>query len=197
MIKQIDELREELQKKQKDIIAKGHEIGDFTYGIKNILEWGEGAKLHIGKFCSVADNVTFMLGGNHRTDWISTYPFNKQLKSFKDIPGHPSTKGDTWIGNDVWIGRGATIMSGVCIGDGAVIGAESVVTKDVPPYSIAAGNPARFIRNKFPLEYMSLLNEMKWWDWSDELIHKAIPILMSNDIPRLYKFYKENAYGKQ
>ena len=197
MTKQMDELREELRKKQKDIIAKGHEIGDFTYGVKNILEWGEGAKLHIGKFCSIADNVTFMLGGNHRTDWISTYPFNKQLKAFKDIPGHPSTKGDIWIGNDVWIGREATIMSGVCIGDGAVIGAESVVAKDVLPYSIYAGNPARFIRNKFPLEYMSLLNEMKWWDWSDELIHKAIPILMSNDIPRLYKFYKENVYGKQ
>lgn len=97
-------------------------IGRFTYGFKNITvrQWGEGASLKIGAFCSLADNIQIFLGGNHRTDWITTFPFGHiYLNELNVNPnlGHPSTKGDVVIGNDVWIGSGVTIMSGITIGD--------------------------------------------------------------------------------
>lgn len=124
-------------------------VGKHTYGNPEILEWGEGASLSIGAFCSIGEGVTIFLGGEHRLDWISTFPFNILWECGKGFQGHPATKGDVVIGNDVWIGRNAVILSGVHIGDGAVIGTEAVITKDVPPYGVAAGNPARVVRLRF------------------------------------------------
>lgn len=132
----------------KDLIKKPRglvEIGDFTYGKPKILYYDASTKLKIGKFCSISDEVTIVLGGNHRYDWVTTYPFSALYKEWPEasgIIGHPASKGDIVIGNDVWIGFGSIILSGVKIGDGAVIGAGSVVTKDVLPYTIAGGNPA-------------------------------------------------------
>jgi acetyltransferase-like isoleucine patch superfamily enzyme len=123
-------------------------FGDFTYGTPTVFSWGEGTVLRVGRFCSIAGNVSIFLGGNHRSDWITTYPFGC-LKYFNKKPGHPSTNGDVVIGNDVWIGCNATILSGVKIGDGSVIAANSLVTKDVPDYSIVGGNPAKVIRKDF------------------------------------------------
>lgn len=156
--------------------------GAYSYGLNRIKvrEWGEGAALTIGKFCSIAEGVEVVLGGNHRTDWMTTYPFGH---IFKDIfgpaphPGHPATRGDVNIGNDVWIGEGALILSGVTIGDGAVIAARAVVTRDVEPYAIAVGNPARTVKTRFSPEVTALLRELAWWDLAPEDIRLIVPRL--------------------
>ncbi len=160
------------------------EIGEYTYGKPNILHWGEDARLKVGKFCSIAKDVTIFLGGNHRTDWVTTYPFPaiEDWQEAKEIKGHPATKGDVVIGNDVWIGDGATILSGVNIGDGAVIGTKAVVGKNVSPYSIVAGNPAKEIRKRFDEESINKLLEIKWWNWPIEKTKENINFLCSDDI---------------
>lgn len=159
-------------------------IGEYTYGLPQIRSWGEGTTLKMGKFCCIADNVTIFLGGNHRTDWITTYPF-PAIESWRDaseIKGHPATKGDVIIGNDVWIGSHATILSGIKIGDGAVIGAFSVVTNDVDPYSIVAGNPAKLVRKRFDEETVNKLLLVRWWDWPAEKVRKNLRYLCSSQI---------------
>ncbi len=150
-------------------------IGAFTYGYKNccVRQWGEGASLFVGKFCSIADNVVIFLGGNHNVDWITTYPFghiNTEYFGGEDIQGHPVTKGDVVIGNDVWIGSHVTIMSGVTIGDGAILAAYSVVTKDVESYAIVAGNPARHVRYRFSPDICLALQKLEWWNLQIEEI---------------------------
>lgn len=163
------------------------EVGKYTYGQNHIRtkSWGEGAKLYIGSFCSIASNITVYLGGNHRTDWVTTYPFGHVhqniFKSFNGV-GHPSTNGDVRIGNDVWIGDSSTIMSGITIGDGAVIAANSHVVKDVPPYAIVGGNPARLIRYRFTPEQIEGLLQINWWQWDDAKINSVVPHLCSSNI---------------
>jgi len=124
--------------------------------------------------------VQVFLGGNHRTDWITTFPFRHIFQTDlggENIQGHPVTNGGVSIGNDVWIGWGATIMSGISIGDGAVIAANSTVVKNVAPYSIVGGNPARHLKFRFNDEIISLLLELKWWEFSIEEIKKLAPEL--------------------
>lgn len=149
-------------------------------------------KLKIGKFCSIASGVAFMMAGNqgHRHDWISAYPFFYS-KFEGSIDGH-KCKGDTVVGNDVWIGTDAIIMAGVKIGDGAVIAARAVVTKDVKPYSIVAGNPARKIKQRFDDDKINMLLDMKWWDWDINIIKKSAKYFCSDDIDSLYERFKEN-----
>ena len=152
-------------------------IGRFTYGLEHlsIREWGEGASLKIGSFCSIASSVTIFLGGNHRVDWVSTFPFGH---IFQDelggtgIEGHPATRGDVIVGSDVWIGHGVTIMSGVSIGCGAVIAANSHVVCDVFPYEVVGGNPAKSIKKRFSREVRELLLTLAWWDLPVEAIQK-------------------------
>lgn len=163
------------------------EIGEHTYGDPKILEWGEGADLKIGKFCSIAKGVTLILGGEHRTDWVTTHPFSGEVfhsvwPEAKEIKGHPKSKGGVEIGNDVWIGFGATILSGVRIGNGAVIGAKSLVTKNVGAYEIVGGNPAKLIKKRFSSNQIKLLEEIAWWNWPREKIVKFLPLLLSNNI---------------
>jgi len=145
------------------------EVGEFTYGHEGLRveSYGSKNRVVIGKYCSIARDVKIFLGGNHRTDWISTYPFghiNQDLLGAEMFPGHPSSKGDVVIGNDVWIGAGSTIMSGITIGSGAAIAANSHVVKDVPNYAIVGGNPAKVIGDRFPKDIIATLMEIKWWD---------------------------------
>jgi acetyltransferase-like isoleucine patch superfamily enzyme len=169
----------------------GFKIGDKSYGNPKILFSNNETTLEIGKFVSIADDVVIMLGGEHRTDWVTTYPLNEYFKKWTSIKGHPATKGNVIIGNDVWIGREALILSGVTIGDGAVIGAKALVTKDVMPYSIVAGNPAKHIRYRFDADIVAKLTELKWWNWSDSIICKSTPFLLSNDMNSLLEFSKK------
>jgi acetyltransferase-like isoleucine patch superfamily enzyme len=127
------------------------QIGRFTYGYQNLDVVGSesGERLWIGAFCSIGRNTKVFLGGYHRTDWITTYPFGFTYPdelTVPPVPGHPTSKGDVRIGNDVWIGQNCTILSGVTIGDGAVLATGAVVTNDVEPYTIFGGNPAKPIR---------------------------------------------------
>jgi len=142
-------LVEWLQKKASTPLRDRFSVGRGTYGEPAVLSWGGPSTLRVGSFCSIAEGVVIFLGGgNHRHDWITTYPFSVFRESAKAIAGQMQTKGDVIIGNDVWIGASAVILSGVSIGDGAVIGAYAVVSKSVPAYTVAVGNPARPVRKR-------------------------------------------------
>jgi acetyltransferase-like isoleucine patch superfamily enzyme len=165
-----------------------YNIGRDTYGKPKIHSWGEGATLEIGAFTSIASGVQLFLGGEHRTDWVTTFPFNKLWNEAKTISGHPKTKGNIKIGNDVWIATEAIVMSGVTIGDGAVIGARAVVAKDIPPYSIAVGNPATIVKKRFDEETIKNLLDIQWWNWTDSKIKQALPLLLNNEIDNFIMF---------
>lgn len=167
-------------------------VGEFTYiadsefesHVTHHYEWN-GDKLIIGKFCQIAAGVEFVMNGaNHQMNAVSTFPFytmegwEMAPPAISDLP----LKGDTIVGNDVWIGQNAVILPGVHIGDGAIIGANSVVGRDIPPYTIVVGNPARETRKRFDDELIRLLLAFKWWDKSIEAINQLIPLLTSSDL---------------
>lgn len=173
-------------------------VGDYSYyddpidpeGFERNVLYNYGSdRLIIGKFCAIATNVKFIMNGaNHKLDGISTYPFpsfgHGWETAMDKLMGLPS-RGDTIIGNDVWIGYETVIMPGVNIGDGAVIAAKSVVTKNVPPYTIVGGNPACPIKKRFSDSEVAQLLEIKWWDWDIEKITRNIDKIMESDIHAL------------
>jgi virginiamycin A acetyltransferase len=179
-------------------------VGDYTYYDdpediynfeKNVLYLFDfiGDKLIIGKFCQIATGVRFIMNGaNHAINGFSTYPFKifggEWSKSLLDV----KNKGDTIIGNDVWIGNGASFMPGVTIQDGAIIGTNSLVTKDVAPYSVVGGNPAREIRKRFDDETIELLLTLKWWDWNIKKITDNIEVITNGKIEELKRIIKTN-----
>ena len=170
-------------------------VGKYTYGTPRKHWENDNAKLIIGSFCSIASNVNIYLGGNHRTDWVTTYPFGHIYHNvFNNFSGegHPSTKGDVIIGNDVWIGSNVTIMSGVNIGDGAIIANNSHVVRNVEPYSMVGGNPATIIRYRFSEEQIKKLLEIKWWNWDDSKINSFTPLLCNNNIDRFIEEAMKN-----
>ncbi|GGG73455.1 CatB-related O-acetyltransferase [Paenibacillus radicis (ex Gao et al. 2016)] len=164
-------------------------IGPYTYGTPVVLAYSSTNTVVIGKFCSIG-GTTIMLGGNHRYDWGTTYPFSAFMPEHGHTPGVTWSKGNVLIGHDVWIGICSTIMSGVTVGHGACIGTGSVVTKDIPPYAIAAGNPARVVKYRFPQNIIDGLLRIQWWDWEPHQIEPAIPLLMSNDFFGLFRYAK-------
>jgi acetyltransferase-like isoleucine patch superfamily enzyme len=166
-----------------------YEIGEWTYGKPRIRSWREGTTLKIGRFCSIADGVTVLLGGEHRVDWVTTFPINI-LFGVERVPGLPHTKGDVVIGHDVWIGQNALILSGVQIGNGAVIAARSVVKESVLPYSIVAGNPAKHVKFRFSKLIIDDLQKIEWWNWPLSKIEEAWPLLLSSDIEAFIARYK-------
>lgn len=177
----------------KNIITKPNIIvGDYTYydDFEDVYNFEKNVKYHfdfigdkliIGKFCMIASGVTFIMNGaNHKMDGITTYPFNifgkgweKAEPALSELP----LKGDTVVENDVWIGANATIMPGIQIRNGAIIAANSTVTKDVAPYSIVGGNPAKEIRKRFSNEKIKELLEMAWWNWDIEKITENLDFL--------------------
>ena len=154
-------------------------------------------KLIIGSFCSIGSGASFIMAGNqgHRHDWASSFPFfyMQEEPAFSRALDAFQRAGDTVIGNDVWIGSEAMIMPGIKIGDGAVIGSRSLVTKDVEPYAIIGGNPAKQIKKRFSDEEISLLMEMEWWNWPLDKIKTAMPLLCSSNIFGLHKYWREFA----
>lgn len=147
-------------------------------------------QLAIGKFCSIACGAKFLFNSaNHSLASLSTYPFLIFFEEWgldiKDVAAAWDNKGDIIIGNDVWIGYEAVILAGVTIGDGAIIGARSVVTKDIPPYTIVGGVPAKTIRKRFSDEIILSLLKLKWWDWPQEKIARNIAAIQSGDIKKL------------
>lgn len=147
-------------------------------------------KLVIGKFCSIACKAKFIFNSaNHRINSLSTYPFPLFFEEWKldkkNVTQSWDNKGDIVIGNDVWIGYDAVILAGVTIGDGAIIGTRAVVTKDVPPYTVVGGVPAKFIRKRFDDETIIKLLRLKWWDWREEKIKDNIQAIKSGHIEEL------------
>lgn len=184
----------------KNLVKSPHiEVGDFTYyddfedvknfekNVKYLFDF-TGDKLIIGKFCMIASGVEFIMNGaNHLVDAVSAYPFSVFGHGWSEAmrgKAYPF-KGNTTIGNDVWIGYRAAIMAGVTVGDGAIIGAYSVVTKDVEPYSIVGGNPAREIRKRFAPGHVRQLLQTKWWDWEPDKITRNLHLLTGNDVDAL------------
>ncbi|MDX6040328.1 Vat family streptogramin A O-acetyltransferase [Scandinavium lactucae] len=177
-------------------------IGDFTYYDdpedaenfeRNVLYHFPfiGDKLIIGKFCAIAKGAQFIMNGaNHKLSGFSTFPFyifgngwEKSTPQSGDLP----YKGDTIIGNDVWIGYEALIMPGVKIGNGAIISSRSVVTADVPAYTVVGGNPAKVIKKRFSDEITLELEKLAWWDWPVARITRSLAAIMTNDIEALRK----------
>lgn len=151
-----------------------------------------GDKLKIGKFCSIACGAKFLFtGGNHSMQSCSTYPFPIFWEEWglykEDVSSAWDNKGDIVIGNDVWIGFEAVILSGVQIGDGAVIGTRALVTKDVPPYTIVGGVPAKPIRKRFDDQTIETLQALRWWDWSYEKIKQSLQEIMDGNVDKLIK----------
>ena len=148
-----------------------------------------GDKLIIGKFCQIAHGTQFIMGAaNHRLGSATTYPFNVMGGVWREISTphieELPHKGDTVIGNDVWLGRNCTILPGVKIGNGAIVAACSVVTKDVAPYTVVGGNPARFLKKRFDDGTAALLEELRWWDLPPEELTEIIPVLCDTDMKR-------------
>ncbi|MDO4371700.1 MAG: CatB-related O-acetyltransferase [Clostridia bacterium] len=179
------------------------EIGDYTmyndyvrdprdFAKNNVLYHYpvNGDKLNIGKFCSIACGAKFLFtSGNHAMQSLSTYPFPIFFEEWnldaRDICSAWDNKGDIIIGSDVWIGYEAVIMAGVTIGDGAIIGTRAVVTKDVPPYTIVGGVPAKMIRKRFDDVTIERLENLRWWDWQAAKIQRNISAIQSGDIAAL------------
>ncbi len=182
----------------KNIITKPQiVVGDYTYyddpedvynfekNIQYLYDFVP-EKIIIGKFCQIATGIRFMTnGGNHALDGVSTYPFKVFGKSWSEAPLNTVSKGDTVVGNDVWIGNSVTIMHGIKIGHGAIIGTNALVTKDIEPYSIVGGNPAKLIRKRFDDETIEFLLELAWWNWPIEKISENIEAITTADFKTL------------
>lgn len=178
-------------------------VGDYTYYDdpedvnnfeKNVLYHFDfmGDKLIIGKFCQIATGVRFIMNGsNHAMDGVSTYPF-KVMQGWESASMNVLSKGDTVVGSDVWIGNSVTIMQGIKIGHGAIIGTNSLVTKDVPPYTIVGGNPSREIRKRFDNATIDLLLKISWWDWDIKKITSNLDSITSCDIAALNRVAQES-----
>jgi chloramphenicol O-acetyltransferase type B len=170
-------------------------LGRHTYGMPAIQSYrGSEAHVTIGSFCSIAPDVQIINGGIHPKSWVSLFPFRIMWNldgAFED--GMPENRGDIVIGSDVWLGTGSTVLSGVTIGHGAIVAARSVVTRDVEPYAIVAGTPARRQAYRFSPEVIEKLLAIRWWDWDDTRIRQAVPLLSSPNIDCFLQEYHSSS----
>lgn len=179
----------------KSVFDVCKKVGKYTYGHLMVYRYDQRVMLEIGSFTSIsAYNVKALLSsGGHFTDYITTYSLYQDFPFYEDSfpPEQPlNSKGDMIIGSDVWIGIETLLMPGIKIGDGAVIGAGSVVVKDVPPYAVVGGNPARVLKYRFHQDIIDELLKIRWWDWEDERIREAAPFLMSKNVEKFIKLVK-------
>ena len=169
----------------------GHSFDDCA---RFLLPDPDADKLILGSFCSIGSGAAFIMAGNqgHRYDWASSFPFfyMPEQPAFAGALDAFAPAGDTVIGNDVWIGTEAIIMPGISVGHGAVIGTRALVTKDVEPYTIVGGNPGKPIRKRFDEEQIAMLLDMAWWDWPEDQLKAAMPLLCSGDIAGLHRFWR-------
>jgi chloramphenicol O-acetyltransferase type B len=159
-----------------------YSIGEYSYGGLRVMGWDDKTQLRIGKFCSFAYDVQVLLGGEHRLDWVTTFPFTALWPEVKHIEGHPKSRGDVVIGNDVWVGAGAMLLSGTNLGDGCVVASRAVVNGTFAPYSIIIGNPARRVSSRFGPSLVERLQALTWWDWPRERLLKALPFMLQSDV---------------
>lgn len=181
---------------KKDILSGYAQVGKWSYGNPKIYRWNRYNKLIIGNYCSLGPNVSFFIGGDHRTDWITTCPLPAPQFSFffneaKNIKDFNKSKGDIIIGHDVWIGGNSLILSGSEIGTGAVIAAGSLVNSKIEPYSIVGGNPAKLIKKRFLDEDIKKILDSKWWELNDQIINKLSRYLLSDNIDEFIEKIKK------
>ncbi|EGH95228.1 acetyltransferase, CysE/LacA/LpxA/NodL family protein [Pseudomonas amygdali pv. lachrymans str. M302278] len=166
-------------------------VGVGTYGIPDIVDFGDNSILRVGSYTSIAEGVKILLGGEHRTDWITTYPFPAMVEQVSDIQDYAPSKGDVVIGSDCWICANAVIVSGVTIGHGAIVGAGAMVVRDVAPYSVVGGNPCKFIRWRFEEDVRDLLLQAAWWDWPMEEVKSVARTLCSSDMDAFLAYIRQ------
>ncbi len=183
------------------------DVGDYSYyddpagadrfERENVLYHFGPERLVIGRFCAIATGVRFVMNGaNHRMDGVSTFPFpifGAAWQDAIDLLGGLPNRGDTRVGNDVWIGYEALVNPGVSIGDGAIVATRAVVTRDVRPYAIVAGNPATEIRRRYADDEIATLLRIAWWDWPIAKITKHIRTLMAGSVTDLEHVWSENS----
>jgi acetyltransferase-like isoleucine patch superfamily enzyme len=171
-------------------------IGPGTYGVPEIFTHTyDRTCLHVGNYTSMAP--TIMLGGGHPSDRVTTYPHRIMMgMEGAGEDGFPAPSKDTVIGSDTYVGWRSMLLSGVTIGDGAIVGAGALVTKDVPPYAIVGGNPARLIRYRFPEEQREALLDIRWWDWPEHEIRDAVPLLAGDDIDAFIEYARTRSPGR-
>lgn len=174
-----------LQERAQQHLADGTLVmGNMSYYAPNVVKYaGDTGRVIIGNFASVAADADFYVGGLHRTEWVSQYG----LRAMLDLPGAHEDgfthgRGDIVVGSDTWVTNGCTVMSGVTIGDGAVVGTKAVVAKDVRPYAIVVGNPAREIRRRFSDEQVEALLRIRWWDWPTEKVKRHVELISSPEV---------------
>ncbi len=170
-----------------------YKMGANCYGVPNVKHAHPDAVLSIGNYCSIAKNVEIFLGGHHRVDWVSSYPFPAFFQQASHIKDYVTTRGDVTIGSDVWLCQNATILSGVTIGHGAVVANGALVNKDVAPYEIVGGNPAKHIRWRFDEPTREALLASAWWDWPDDEVLSVVELLCSDNITQFLEYAKTRA----
>lgn len=159
-----------------------YELGVGTYGMPVVHDLDEGTTLRIGSYCSIAGNAQIFLGGQHCISWVSSYPFPEFFPEARHIKNPSGSRGDVVIGSDVWLCSNCTILSGVTIGHGAVIASGAVISRDVEPYAVMAGNPARRVRWRFDEPTRLALLASSWWEWPEEEIRQIVDKLCSDNI---------------